>query len=272
METTPIPNPSPAVKPLSRRGKSGEMYKRESQVETQIKSALALQPDELLQRAALDQPKDSVYLQEESLIYLIRAYHKVGNRVMVENLFGDLISRCQRFVANNFSRFDPPLAEEGCQEVWASLADKILRVNDSRGDYYEVRFWDGLHKIILSIKWRMLKSIQGEKDWVPLSDLAGQDLEFQSNGSDEDIDTGTVELPAFMSIEQRVIWNEGFNQLPEPTRTIVWLYYFEGWQIDSKDPEEPTLSRLFQRTPRMIKYRLRDAERILEEWRGKDHD
>ncbi len=272
MEPTPIPQPPPDVKPLSKRTKSGYLYKREVHVEAQIRTALTLQPDELLHCADLTEKEASGYLQEESLVYLIRAYYEIGNRMVVESLFKVLISRCHKFVENNFSHFDPVVAEDGCQDVWTMLVDRILHANDGRGDYYEVRFWDGLYKIILSVKWRLINSTRREKEWIPLSNLAGQELENPEDGSEESDNRATKEIPSPLSVEQTVLLNEGLNQLPEPTRTIFWLYYFDGWQIDSNDPQEPTLSKLYQRTPRMIKYRLQEAKQILEEWRGKEHE
>jgi hypothetical protein len=89
------------VYPLTRRRPDGAPLQRSPQVEAQIVGALALSPDELIQRATLRDSQTTEYLQEETLVYLIRAFHHLGNSVVVNTLSEELLRRCARLRIRN---------------------------------------------------------------------------------------------------------------------------------------------------------------------------
>ena len=69
-----------------------------------------------------------------------------------------------------------------------------------------------------------------------------------------------------MSEEDRYLYREGLRILPEHQRVAYVLRYYEGWQIESDDPDEPTISGYFKRTPRMIRNWFEQAEKTLHRW------
>ena len=71
-----------------------------------------------------------------------------------------------------------------------------------------------------------------------------------------------------LSPEKRLMLREGLLLLPEPIRTAFVLHHYDGWQIESNDPQAPTIAKHFGKTPRTIRNWMAQAEAILESWRG----
>ena len=65
--------------PLTRNNKDGVVYQRSPQVDKQIKSALGLDPKELVRRSSMKERKSPDFLKEETLVYLIRHFLEAGN-------------------------------------------------------------------------------------------------------------------------------------------------------------------------------------------------
>src|SRR5260370_5666391 len=93
---------------------------------------------------------------------------------------------------------------------------------------------------------------------VRVSSTAGYEPE-----GDDDVRNG-VQLNALadpsIPMEQRLLYREGLSMLKEPYRTAFILRYYEGWQIDAKEPSVPTLSRYFKKSPRTLQTWLTLAE------------
>jgi DNA-directed RNA polymerase specialized sigma24 family protein len=260
------------VHPLTRRRPDGTPLQRSPQVEAQIVGALALSPDELIQRAALRDSQTTEYLQEETLVYLIRAFHRFGDSRVVNAHTEALLRRCTQFTHQKLRALGKHEAEEAYGEVIRQLFERILDPNTDRGDFLQVRFWFVLKRLTISVFGRYKKRInEGKRRLVPLAKLAGDDLE-----SDDDVgernQTGSIPMAALLEpeipIERKVLGKDGLNAIQEPYRTAFILHYYHGWQIESNDPCEPTLSKYFDKTPRTIHNWLTSAEKVLEKWRG----
>ena len=139
------------VHPLTRRRPDGTPLQRSPHVEAQIVRVLALSPDELMQRAALRDSRTTEYLQEETLVYLIRAFHHFGDSGVVNALSEALLRRCVRFIHQKLSALGKNEAEEAYGEVIRQLFERILDLNTDRGDFLQVRFWVVLKRLTISI-------------------------------------------------------------------------------------------------------------------------
>jgi DNA-directed RNA polymerase specialized sigma24 family protein len=259
--------PIPVPQPLTHRNENGQLVEREQQVEEQICSALVLPREELLQRVGVADPQGAGYLQEETLVYLIRAYHEAGDRVTTNALSEGLLRRCARFVDSKLRKFGMEDAEEGYQTVIAELFRQILDSKHGRGDFLQVHFWFALERIVISVFRRYIRRSEADKaTLVRLSDEDDENTQRSESISEEEIpDPGP-------SPEELVISAEAIRALEEPYRTAVILRFHEEWQIESDDPNEMTLSKYFEKTPRTIRNWLRVARTTLERERGQSYD
>ena len=253
------------LEPLTRTNADGEVYQRHTVVDSQIREALRLYPEELRRRSEIrdDAPPD--FIKEEALVYLIRHYHKTENRQCFNDLSECLLTRCATLINSKLSRLGADWQEDGYSEVVVELFDRILDLDSDRGDFLQVRFWVVLERLTVQVFRKMLKV---EQSTIPLASLAGYD--------GEDVATAEVEIPApsthaTRSVESEVIDSiliqDALSQLDEPIRSAFLLRHYAGWPIEDQDPSVRTISRHFGKTPRTIRNWLASAEERLAAWR-----
>ncbi len=257
------PDDHPPVEPLTRRNTAGQRYTRLAQVEAQIQRALELSSSALLVAAGNTDQSAADYLQEETLVYLIRASRRRGQEVLVNDLSGVLIERCASFIDRKLWGLGEEAAD-AYQEVILELFNQILDLNSDRGDFLQVRFWVGIERLVFSAFGRALKRSISQDETVPLDSLAGYD-------GPDDAEAPTVR-PALvdpeLSLEDKSLYREALRLLPEPIRTAFILRHYHGWPIEDQDPTILTISRYFGKTARTIRNWLAEAEEILARWRG----
>lgn len=257
--------------PLTHRNSAGEVYQRQSVVEQQIVAAIRLGPDDLRVRAALDYQTSPDFLKEECLVYLIRHYHRAGERRLVSDLSEALLRRCVKVIERHLRSLDGEAARDGYSDVVERLFGAILDLGSDRGDFLQVRFWPALEKLAIRAFHQQLTLHKRAQSTVPISSLAGYDR-------DEDEEAGRVvrsrggtevvvpsDEPA--AIRQDLI-RDALSRIDEPFRSAFLLRYYVGWPVEDQDPSVRTISRHFGKDPRTIRNWLRKAEEALERWRG----
>ena len=251
--------------PLTRTSADGEAYQRHTVVDSQIREALRLYPEELRKRAEIRDDASPDFIKEEALVYLIRHYHKTENRQCVDDLSECLLTRCASLVNNNLSSLGSAWQEDASSEVFADLFGMILDLDSDRGDFLQVRFWVVLKRITVDVFRKMMRV---EQSTIPLDSLTGYDGEA--------VATAEVEVPAPSmhvtgSVEteviDRILIRDALSQLDEPIRSAFLLRHYAGWPIEDQDPSARTISKHFGRTPRTISNWLVSAEESLEAWR-----
>ena len=83
---TTVQGTSSLPEPLTRTNSNGDVYQRHSVVDRQIQEALALYAEELHKRAAIGDDRSPDFLKEETLVYLIRHYHKMRGSPVPQRL------------------------------------------------------------------------------------------------------------------------------------------------------------------------------------------
>jgi len=263
-----------SLSPLVHTTKSGALLRRAPDIEMQIHNALALPIDELLERAKLKDSQNPDFFEAEVLIYLIRAFHKSGDRDVTSQLSEALLNRCAKFIYSKLNGLDPDDADDAYRDVVAKLFEQILFREDGRGDYFEVRFGSALQRLTISVFRSHIAVVEEDREnRVAISDLAGEEIE---EVDDDEITTGFIPHTAItkkeISIEDNLRLKEAIDVLKEPLRTAYILRNMYDFQVESGDPDEPTLSKIFDKDPRTIRYWLKHADAILEEWLGEDHE
>lgn len=246
-------------KPLTRRNRQNESYTRTEKVETEIRSALSLDWSALIARASISDKSSPSFLQEESLVYFIRDALGRKEEKAFRNLIQILHSRCVNYIYSCFSSFDPDKRDDAFQNVITHVIDKIMDLEDDSGDFFQVRFWFGLKRLILTEYENQVKATEGDKENLIFMDeqVEGEEglqpmMEFPGN---------------CLSPEDTVILKAGLSSIKDPYRKAFILRYYVGWPIKSNDPDEVTLSSYFGVTPRTIQNWLDAAEESLAKWR-----
>ncbi len=265
--------------PLTRKNADGEIYQRQAVVDRQIQEALKLDPEELRRRLEVTDKESPDFLKEESLVYLIRHYHKVGNPRVVNALSESLLCRCATLINSKLSSLRFDLRDEGYSDVVKELFVRILDLRSDRGDFLQVRFGLCLQRLTVQVFRKQLKQHTIQQDYIPLTSLAGYD-------EDDDTDalirkggvralntftTRTVESEMIDKISIREI-REILSQLKKDWGSAYLLRHYWGWPIEDQDPSVQTISRHFNKTPRTIKNWLDRADKCLEAWREENRD
>jgi DNA-directed RNA polymerase specialized sigma24 family protein len=252
------------IAPLTHVARStGQVYKREPEVERQISEALSLPPSRLAERAAAREDKPE-YLSAEALVFLIRHFRRQGDERTVNDLSGALVRRCESYVGRKLYHVGRALLEECRDQVVLRLFERLLDFESDRGDFLQVRFWAFLNRLITDVA----SSYAGLRDqiassvspaWVHGGELSEGEREegvgyVPEPASDDHVDTG-------------LLVREALAQLEEPHRTVFVLRYYQGWPVESKHPGEPTISGHFGVTSRTVRNWLTTAEKRLAEWR-----
>ena len=257
-------------KPLTRRNTEGEVYQRLGQVDSQIQMALALETRELQARSDITDEASPEFLQEECLVYLIRHYHKEGNRQCVNGLSESLLRRCGTWIKSKFHSLDPELADEGFLDVIAQLFERILDLDSDRGDFLQVRFWLALKSLTAQSFNNLLKHDQQNVPLESLTGYDGEDVDAVRQGAGLRAANTVISSPVETEVINNSLICEAMSQLEEPIRSAYLLRYHRGLQIEDQDPAVPTISRHFDKTPRTIRNWLAKAEGHLAEWRTKE--
>jgi len=261
LESAPAELSGSNLSPLIHRDKEGVLLKRAPDVDAQIHDALVLAPAALLKWAEKE-AQDPEFLKDEALVFLIRAFHKSGNKDITNQLSEILIRRWTPFIYSKFNGFVD--ADDAFCAVIKILFTHILFRDNGRGDFLQVKFGLHLKRIIMSV-FRTHR----DKNEKELSTFTFSDL---SNEEDEDTDWDESIGSEELSPEDSVFIDEAIDVLTGDLQEVYILRRKYDFQIESIDPNEPTLSKYFGKTPRTIRNWLNQADEILKKWQGENHE
>lgn len=221
----------------------------------------------MLERARIRSHEASGYLREECLIHLIKEYLWRGVGRIAKRLSEILFRRCAKSVNERLRSLGPRHVDDAFNDVMKEMFERINDLENDRGDYFQVRFWVALKGLAIKTFGRYVKRIEREKreqTWIRIGAVPGN----EGGESDAPDPLASVEEP-MVPVGDLPVLREGLNTIKDfRHRAAFVLRYFGGIQTESKDPDEPTISKLFETTPRTIRNWLKQAERDLEEWRG----
>lgn len=266
--------PSQEIEPLTQVKEDGTPYRRETKVEEQIRWALTLSREALLSSLYQAESGENGFLNEETLVYLIRAYYKVHQRDIVQELWNVLYRRCVKMIRSKIPQVDQR-SSQAYQEIQFRLFNQIIHLDGEQGDMLQAHFWVGFRSLVITVARSLIKDIQKDNVTEPLTNLPGEELEQEEQES-EDAEPGATRrslgMPSDIPIERRVIALEGLSLVPEPFKKAFILHYGLGYPVESNDPDEKTVSKILGKSPRTIYYWLGKAEEILKQWRGDTHE
>lgn len=257
------------VQPLTRKNSEGEVYERTEEVERQISAALTMEPGPLIARAQVRDYKAHGYLREECLVYMVREYLRRGKMWVVKRLLQILVSRSVKFVNKKLQALDPQDVDDAFNTVFKKLCDQVRALDSDRGDFLQVRFWVVLGQLATSTFSEHLEEVNRVKSQSPISSLPGYESESEDELESRTATSSGNEQDPSISVEDLVLSREALRSIKNPYhRAAFVLHFYSDWKIESKNADEPTISKYFGRTPRAINNWLRAAEEDLKRWRG----
>jgi len=255
------------LEPLTRRNRAGELYTRLPAVETQIRAALGLDPAALYARARISDRTGVDYLQEECLAYLVRDAFRRGEHERFSTLTSILLRRCVPWLRAGL--FELGVQEQDLDELSQKLVSKMitdLTSDDGRGDFFQVRFWVPLKKERWSLADQYKGAVRRARRHVSLSDPVGDKGDADDGSAIVRADVIPSRDDVARSAEARIDMAKALASIHDPRHRQAWVMYNNGWQIDAKDPAEPTISKRFGVTEKTVRLWLRQAQAELKSW------
>lgn len=251
---------SPDVKSLTKRKKeTGEFYTRRPEAELQIGKVLSLESAQILELLKNRQRDAADYLLDEAIVYLLREPEREeGFR---ENLYIELNRRIWKLLKKFYKRFDNPEDfEDFGQKVEMAVLTKIFDLNSDSADYAQVNFGDFVVKTA-KVAWRgELVKIGREKE-IFYAERENDEEDNVSNRIENSLKSDDAPTDYTMTLK------EGLNKLP-PHIMIVAELLLDGWQIESKEIGEPTISKKLDVSSRTIRNWLKEARAILSDYKA----
>ena len=252
------------MQPLTRQNANDQVYQRLPAVDRQIKEALRLDYGELRSRLEVRDEDSTAFLKEESLVHLIRHYHRAGSRELVNDVAKCLLTRCATWIDGKLIGLRKDLREDGNARVVAEVFDRILDLSSDRGDFLQVRFWVVLERITVDVFWKQVNQFDtessGDYDQAAIDALTQQGAVV--------VPTASTGRSAESEAIHNVLIEAALHQLEEPILSAYLLRYHQGWPIEDKNATVQTISQHFGKTPRTIRNWLSRADKCLEAWRG----
>lgn len=260
---------------LTRHRPNGDVWARSAAVQAEITATLRLSQDERFRRAGIRQREQSDFMSEECLVYLLRDAQARGDDHARSKLWGCFVSRIQLRIASRLAKLGPEHVEEGYAAVLRDIGLAILDLSTDRGDFLQVSFMTGLYRRTTTEFRTQRRAKVRTQATVPLSRLAGEEgphAEPEDQGEaqvarDRWDDGEPSALDVLVGAEDKAAASHALASLPPQERQAFILRHYEGWQIESNDPAEMTISKALNRSGRQIRNYLAKAEERLRAWR-----
>ncbi|QQS40256.1 MAG: sigma-70 family RNA polymerase sigma factor [Acidobacteriota bacterium] len=252
------------IRPLTRENADGEVFVRRPAVEAQILSLTGTAPDEIASRALIPKGDSERYLREETLVYFFREWRRqlatgendVRKEYALLAVFEEIERRFYRYLRKSRHRpRDKTEFADWARSVSDGFVEKLMDLETDRIDFAEVRF----------LSFAAMEALGKAKKTK--ADSARKSSEISIDDDDREGPPIEPILDA-LSPEQEAMLREGLLALPLELREVVILLDFEGWNCESNDPNELTVSRYLGVTSRTIRNRHEKARRILRDYIG----
>lgn len=246
------------VKQLTKRKKeTQELYARRPEAELQIGKVLSLEPAQIFELLKNRQRDAADYLLDETIVYLLRESER--DVQFRETLYAELNRRIWKLLKKFYKRFDNPADfEDFGQKIEMAILQKIFDTNSDSADYAQVNFGDFVIKTAKVI-WR------GELVKID----RGKEIFYAEREGDDQDNVNQLENRAAgdAPTDYTMMLKEGLEKLP-PHIMIVAELLLDGWQIESKVVDEPTISKKLDVSSRTIRNWLKEARVILSDYKA----
>ena len=249
--------------PLKQKKKDGTQYERPPEIEAFIEKLEIVESSERLHQFETLSKKNPGYVPSEVLVYFLRRAGVEGAKSDFEKLFRILLKRVEQSLCSSISDSKFAGAHEIREEIMGRFAERIAK--DCKGsssylDFFEIRF----DKAFAAFRISALRQFgPSNVETIPL-------------GTDEDHDheiSAEVEAAAanFLSGNPSILDDPAFrfeltaaiDNLPDDQKRVIGLL-LQGFQIDSKDKNIMTISRILKCDERTVRNRRDRAFKTLK--------
>lgn len=256
--TTPETD-STDIKPLTKRTRQGELYVRRADAELQIEKLLTLEKPQILEMLDGGKRRDEAdYLLDESLVCLFREARRSDD----DELFNQLYIELNRRIWKLFLKFRGKFREQADfedfgQKIEMAIVRKLIDTDSDRADFAQVQFGSFVISEAKSVWKQNLAAINKDKEFLETPR--------------EDDETGASELENLalkdISTEQKLIIREGLRKLSTDHQTVAAML-LDGFQIESKNENELTISRHLGVSSRTIRNWIKEMRSTLADYKG----
>jgi RNA polymerase sigma factor (sigma-70 family) len=243
-QTTP-----PRLRPLQTPGRT-----REATVEAQISRYLHSPAALLWRHAAVRDHHDANWVQEETLVALLRVWHAEGDATLVDRALEILLARSAAKIARqvNCWRIPPQHVEDCVSEIQTQMIEALL--SPERGhEFWEVRFWVCLERRIHTTARRYRSQADPIVSLDPIEDSEGHETAR--------LDQIAADCP--VSPHQWAEYHEALSLLTERERCAFVLFRGEQWK-------QSEIAELLGVTDKTVRNLLHRAAERLKHWSGDD--
>jgi len=233
--------------PITHRNTEGDLYQRSPEVESQIREALTLDRQKLIERANRKDYTARNYLQEESLVYLIRDFRIRGAGDVADKLMSALTDRCKKKIDSTLRELlTQEFINECFEEVINDVIWQILDTNSDASNFAETKFWVWLRYRIYNVRRKYLRF---------------QKKNAQTVNYDEHF--GKTKTDIGNALEKKDRLQKAVKILTPKERQLYFMRYDLEWQIYNKDQSVNTISNFFGVTARTVQEWFEQAEEKL---------
>ena len=197
---------------------------------------------------------------DETLVYLVREARRANNDDLLNELYAELSNRIWKKLAKFRANFEEQADfEDFRQKTEMAILRKILNVDSNAGDFAQVQFGSFVLSEAKSAWKQNLVKIKKDEEF----------LDTPRGADDEEINQleNLADWRDEFSAEKRLIFEEQMRSF-SPEQQIIAAMLLDGFQIESKRPEEMTISKYLNITSRTIRTRIKEMREILNESKG----
>lgn len=248
---------STEIKQLIKKTANGELYVRRPEVELQIEKVLSLTELQVLAILISNHQRgDNDYLLDETIVYLLREARLKNNSKFIEPLFTELNRRIWKLL-NRFRSGNEADFEDLGQKVGMTILEKIFDFETDAGDFAQVQF--GLFVVS-----------EAKAVWKGnLAKLKREQQIFETEQKNEDSESRIENIASSgdLTPERRLIITEGLRTLTHHHQMVAAML-LDGFQIESKNPSEVTISRQLGVSSRTIRNWVKEMRAVLDGYQG----
>ena len=245
------------IPPLRKRTKEGILYSRPTEIEEAILESLDLPFDDFINRAKIQIRCHAKYVPSEVLVHRIRAARNDASDEQFNALYSVLIERISRSCPRAVISVDGGIGELGylkdereyVMDRFVTLIVKDRNEYEEKLDIFEARF-DRALSMLRKDAFRKVRRYE-----EPLTPL-----EYDECGDvpDEVEEFFALLNPPLMTLEEQITYRSqirgAIDILPEMERRVMTMLEADI-PIESKNPDEQTISRLLGCTPKTVRNR-----------------
>lgn len=197
-------------------------------------------------------------LKSETLVFLFREKYQADYEI-AGKIWEILAGRIWKLAGNQKIKFNNAADfEDFVMDIQVRFFQGIGNLESDAFDYAQASFGEFIKGFILN-KSREKKNVR--------------EREKQTIWLDEETENDEARTPfqliaKMTNSEKELIFRQALHKLPGEILEVCILYYLDGWQIHSKDPDKITIAKLYGKSEKTIRNWIFKAGEILVEYRG----